>query len=361
MPLFRYHRQELLPGFGPESSAAMARSHAMVIGCGALGTVAAEMLARAGVGRLSLIDRDVVEVTNLQRQTLFDEDDARAARPKAEAAAARLTRVNSSIVIDPIVDDLNPSNADRLVSSHPPPHVLLDCTDNFVARYLLNDLAVKHSIPLCYGGAIGTRGTQFTILPGRTACLRCVFPQPPAPGDSPTCDTAGVLASATTIVAACQATDAIKVLLGHERHLPNSLLSFDLWTNDHRRIDLSAARRADCPCCGGVVGSGGGRRGEGRFEFLDGSAAPRETVLCGRNSVQISAAAPMNLDALHARLARVGSFERTPSHVRGRVDGGSGGATGPLEITVFADGRAIIGGTTDPAVARAAFDRLVGS
>ncbi len=326
----------------------------MVIGCGALGTVAAEMLARAGVGRLSLIDRDVVELTNLQRQTLFDEADARAARPKAEAAAARLARVNSSIVIDPIVDDFSPSSAERLVSSHPSPHVLLDCTDNFHTRYLLNDVAVKRSIPLCYGGAIGTRGTQFTILPGRSACLRCVFPQPPAPGDSPTCDTAGVLASATAIVAACQATDALKVLLGHESRLSNSLLAFDLWTNDRRRIDLSAARRADCPCCGQAAA------GAERFEFLTGSAAPRETVLCGRDSVQISAA-PMNLDALHARLARVGTFERTPSRVRGRVAGVQGDTNGPLEITVFADGRAIIGGTTDPAVARAAFDRFVGS
>lgn len=354
MPLFRYHRQELLPGFGPESSAAMARSHAMVIGCGALGTVAAEMLARAGVGRLSLIDRDVVEVTNLQRQTLFDEDDARAARPKAEAAAARLTRVNSSIVIDPIVDDLNPSNADRLVSSHPPPHVLLDCTDNFVARYLLNDLAVKRGIPYIYGGAVATQGMAMTVIPGSTPCLRCIFEEPPPPGTAATCDTAGVFGPIISIIAACEAADALRLLLGQHAAVGNTLLDVELSVNRIRRTDVSRARRDDCPCCI-----------HRKFDFLDGNHESGVESLCGQNAVQVAAprdSAGLDLASIKSRLDAHGSFAAISTLlVRGTLRNEKGESGDPISLTVFADGRAIVKGTHRPELARSIYSRYVGS
>ena len=323
----------------------------MIIGCGALGTVAAELLARAGVGRLSIVDRDVVELTNLQRQTLFDESDARALRPKAQAAARRLALVNSAITIDALVEDFAGSAAERIAAAHPRPAVLLDCTDNFAARFLANDIAVKLAIPLCYGGAVGTRGMHTAILPGRTPCLRCVFPDCPAPGDSPTCDTAGVLATVASTVATAQAGDALKVLLGRFDLLSESLVSFDPWNNDRRVVSLTGARRADCPCCA-----------LRRFEFLD---APHTgaTVLCGRNSVQIASAAraaPVDLSAIGDRLARLGPCERAERLVRFRLPA-QAGAQPPIEITLFDDGRAIVGGTTDPALARSLFDRFIGS
>ncbi len=359
MSLSRYHRQELLPGFGPDSAARLGAAHAMVIGCGALGTVAIELLARAGVGRISIIDRDVVELTNLQRQTLFDESDARAHRPKADAAARRLASINSSIAIEPLVEDFAGPAAERIVAAHPRPAVLLDCTDNFATRYLANDLAVKLSIPLCYGGAVGTRGMHMCILPGRTACLRCVFPEAPAPGDSPTCDTVGVLATVTSMVAAAQANAAIKILLGRADLLASELVSFDPWNNDHRRVRVADARRADCPCCA-----------HRRFEFLD---APHTgaTVLCGRNSVQISPAgraAAFDLAAIGERLARLGPCERAdrlvrfrPSHQPAALVSVPSGTPDGFEITVFDDGRAVVGGTSDPVLARALFDRFIGS
>ncbi|MFT3685487.1 MAG: HesA/MoeB/ThiF family protein [Phycisphaerales bacterium] len=188
----RYHRQTILPGFGPDAEAKLAASHVMIVGLGALGCPAADLLARAGVGTISLVDRDLVELTNLQRQTLYAERDVN--RPKAEAAAARLREINKSIKVYAIVEDFSPSNAEAMVVTHPRPDVVLDCTDNFQTRYLINDACVKHGVPLVYGGAVGTEGVQFTIRPGLTACLRCLFPDAPAPGAAPTCDTAGIFA-----------------------------------------------------------------------------------------------------------------------------------------------------------------------
>lgn len=343
----RYHRQEILPEFGRAAQDRLAGSHTMVIGLGALGCPAADLLARAGVGRLSLVDRDVVELTNLQRQTLFDEADARAARPKAEAAAARLAAVNSSIRVEALIEDFSGSEAERMVSVHPRPDVLVDGTDNFQTRYLINDVAVKLGIPYVYGGAVGTSGMSFAVLPGRTACLRCVFPEPPAAGSEPTCDTAGILAPTAMIVAAAQAVDAIKILIGREDRLAGSLLSFDLWSNRRSRMDLSEARRADCPCCG-----------EGRYEFLDRAESERTLTLCGRNSVQIMPArgawGGTTLDVVAKRLRGVGEVQLAESHLRAVPEPG-------VVITLFADGRAIVAGTTDGARAKSLYAKYVGA
>ncbi len=375
--LSRYHRQAILPDFGQAGQERLAASHAMVIGLGALGCPAADLLARAGTGRLTLVDRDVVEFTNLQRQTLFDEADARAGAPKAEAAAKRLRAVNSSIVVDPIVEDFSPGggggegggagaggggaggggahgagSGERLVTPHPRPQVILDCTDNFETRYLINDVSVKHAIPYVYAGAVATGGMVMAVVPGESACLRCVFAEPPAPGSAPTCDTAGILGPVAMVAGALQAVEAIKILLGRVDRVSRGLWAFDPWLNQQRVLNLAGARRADCPCCG-----------QGRFEFLHergSGGGPR--VLCGRNSVQITPGrgAALDLPGLAARLAAVGEFAVLATHLRGRVRAGAGGEGGH-ELTVFADGRAIIGGTTDPIEARAVYARYIGA
>ncbi|MBX3408022.1 MAG: ThiF family adenylyltransferase [Phycisphaeraceae bacterium] len=327
--LARYHRQMLLPGIGVDGQRNLLNSHAAIVGCGALGTVAAEILARAGIGRITLIDRDIVEWTNLQRQTLYDEADAREATPKAAAAAARLARINAAVRIVSHIADFNSSNAEQLLHlrddlaapDHPPPGVIIDGTDNFETRYLLNDIAIKHNVPFVYGGAVGTRGMQMSILPGRTACIRCVFPEPPAPGSAPTCDTAGVLASATGIIAGVQAAEAIKILLGRFDLIAPTLLEFDLWTNHRRRLDLSIARDPACPCCG-----------LRRFDHLNAAAggAGGTVSLCGSASVQVlpphGAAAAIDLDALAARLAPHGPTVRTAHLLRITLDADGLGA-----------------------------------
>lgn len=347
--LSRYHRQIILPGFGVEGQRRLTSSHAAIIGCGALGSVVADSLARAGVGTLTIVDRDLVDRTNLQRQVLFDEDDARASRPKAEAAAARLSRVNPEITIHAVAADLNPRNAESITAAA---SVLIDGTDNFQTRYLLNDLAVKRGVPLVYGGVVGTAGMTMTIVPVSasaptppTPCLRCIFPDPPAPGSSPTCDTAGVLGPMAGVVALIQAAEAIKVLLGRFDLLRPALSEFDIWNNHRRTIDLAAFSREGCPCCG-----------QRRFEFLE---APFDlaAALCGTDSVQIHAPTPASIDlaafAETMRRAGFADFAASRFMARGGVDG--------LVLTLFADGRAIIKGTTDFSRARSIYARCIGS
>jgi adenylyltransferase/sulfurtransferase len=340
----------ILPEFGPGAQAALRDAHAMVVGLGALGCPAADLLARAGVGLLTLVDRDLVEATNLQRQTLFDETDASSRTPKAVAAAHRLRRVNSAIRIEAMVEDLGGPDVERMLTPHPRPGVLLDCTDNFQTRYLLNDLAVKLNIPLCYGGAVGTTGLAMTILPGRTPCLRCVFPEAPDPAHTPTCDTAGIFAPVSAIVAANQAADAIKVLIGRHDRLAGSLLRFDLWQNQRQRIDLRSARREDCPCCG-----------LRRFEHLERARTPGAAVLCGRNSVQLTpdGAEPPDLPALADRLRAHAEVRLLPTMLHARLREAQTDAS-VVEFSVFSDGRAIVTGTTEPAIARSLHARFIG-
>lgn len=342
----------LLPGIGEAGQRRLAGARVVVVGCGALGTAIADLLVRAGVGErdagggVTIIDRDIVELTNLQRQTLFEEADAAAGTPKAAAAAARLARVNGGVNITPVVADLNARSAERLVLGPGKPDVVLDATDNFSTRYLINDLCVKNSIPWVYGGAVGTQGMVMTVLPRRTACLRCVFPEAPSPGTEPTCDTAGVLGPVTALVGAVQAAEAIKCIVGAEA--AKGLLTVDLWTGVTRRLDVGGARE-DCPCCG-----------RGEHPYLEGLVGTAATVLCGRNAVQVNppleaVRGRMDFEALGRRLAPHGTFESSRLMLRGvlRAEG--------LELTVFPDARAIIRGTTDPAAALAVYARYIGS
>jgi adenylyltransferase/sulfurtransferase len=340
----RYHRQMLLPDFGEEGQKKLAAGRALVVGVGALGCGIADQLARAGVGSLTLLDRDLVDWTNLQRQTLFDEEDARQALPKAQAARARLSRVNSQIDVRTLVRDLTSANAEATIAEARP-QVIVDGTDNFETRYLLNDLSVKHGIPFVYGGAVATRGMAATFVPGRGPCLRCLFEEAPEPGTTPTCDTAGVLGAAVMIVSSCQAVDAIKLLIGREDLVSTTLLDFDAWNlANRRRLDISKSKRDDCPCCG-----------KRRFEYLEGAAGDSAT-LCGQNAVQIAPAklGDVDLDALAARWRGHGKVNVTHFFARCMLDGG-------LELTVFGDGRGIVRGTRDPSVARSLYARLVGA
>jgi adenylyltransferase/sulfurtransferase len=336
----RYHRQTILPDFGPDAEKALASSHVMIVGLGALGCPAADLLARAGVGTLSLVDRDLVELTNLQRQTLYSERDI--GKPKAEAAAARLREVNRSIRVDALVEDFSPGNADALLAAYPRPNVVLDCTDNFQTRYLINDACVKHGVPLVYGGAVGTQGVQLTIRPGVTACLRCLFPDPPAPGSSPTCDTAGIFAPVSVIIGGTQAADAIKLLV-NPAALGRTMLQFDLWNNRRSRIDLKEAFDPACPCCQ-----------KKHFDYISMTVEP--TILCGRNAVQLPAPSqrPVDLAAIAARLASVGTFTmQSDATLSGTLSDGT-------PLTLFRDGRAIVGNTTDTATARSVYARYIG-
>ncbi len=436
----RYHRQMLLRDIGEEGQHRLAQSHALLVGCGALGCACADLLARAGVGRLTIIERDVVELSNLQRQTLFDERHATAALPKAEAAKQRLAEINSNIHVDAIIANFSHENAERLTgfdspppsgsggtgvspvphsssplgsggagvppvphsssplgsggagvppaslgsggtgvppaslgsggtgvppvphSSSPPlspggtgvspePDVLIDATDNFETRLLLNDLAVKHSRALCYAGVLGTRATQATFRPGGRPCLRCLMPTAPAPGTMATCDTAGVFSPAVAIVAACQASDAIKVLLGRDDLVSRSLLSLDLWTNERRRIDLSSLAGDSCPCCANR-----------RFDYLAGEGTAIIERLCGQNATQVrpGGAAKLDMPAIADRLKRVGQVTANKFLIRCTLPHERGDNGEAVEMTLFADGRALVKGLAEPAAAKSLYARYIG-
>ena len=333
----RYSRQILFAELGERGQEKLLASHAVIVGCGALGSMHAIALARSGVGRLTIIDRDYVDESNLQRQFLFEESDAAEAIPKAVAAEKRLHRINSVIDVRGVVADLNPSNAEELLADAV---VILDGTDNFETRYLINDVAVSQGVPWIYGAAVASYGIEMPVIPGRTACLRCVYPDPPA-GTQRTCDTAGVLNSITAAIAALQVADAVKILSGRcDRVIPR-ITRMDMWDGAIRQSD-QPARDPDCPACG-----------HRDFVYLNGEKrAP--ISLCGRNAVQIHVAAgPVDLNELKRRLAALGQVRANEFALRF--------AQPPLEMTVFADGRAIVKGTTDPAVARSFYARYVGN
>lgn len=369
----RYHRQMLLPGIGEDGQRRLRESHALLVGCGALGCGIADSLARAGIGRLTLVDRDIVEITNLQRQILYDERDVADGTPKAEAAKARLGQINSEVDVHAHVDDFNHQNAERYVAGA---DLILDGLDNFETRYLLNDLAVSRGLPYIYGGAVGTGGVSMTVLPHdakrqveaasrvkwndeqATPCLRCVFPEAPPPGTTPTCDTAGVLGPIVTLIAAHQAAQAIKLLTGNIASLDRALLSIDVWGNETRRFDVAAARNPQCPCCGS--------EGGGHFEYLHGDAGQLSASLCGRDAVQISPAAGANggaaldLPAFAARLSSHGKFAHNRFLLRGEFTHERSEHGEPIELTLFPNGRAIIKGVEAPERARAIYAKYVG-
>jgi len=345
----RYHRQMLLPDIGEQGQARLARAHAAIVGVGALGTTSAQLLARAGVGRITLIDRDIVEPTNLQRQTLYTEQHATEGTPKAVAASAALREINSDIEIVGHSADFNHASAKELLGlgTDATPDVLIDGTDNLHTRYLLNDLAVREGIAYCYAGAVGTEGMLMTVLPGQTPCLRCLFPELPGAGSMPTCDTSGVLGPVVSVAASLQAVEAIKLLVGREDLIVRTLRSFDPWQGTWTEINLSSARDPGCVCCG-----------QRCFEFADGTREIPGAELCGRNAVQIMPARGADcadMRAIESKLRVAG--EVTSSRFLIRCDL----RDEPLELTVFPDGRAIVGGTQDEARALAVYAKYVGS
>jgi adenylyltransferase/sulfurtransferase len=332
----RYSRQSRFAPLGPGGQARIREASVAIIGCGALGTVEAEILVRAGVGRLRIIDRDFVEWSNLQRQFLFEESDAADGLPKAVAAARRLARLNSEVALEPLVADLTPANIDDLLEGVA---LVLDGTDNFEARFLVNDYAVSSGIPWIYAAAVGSYGLKLAIVPGRTACLRCVYPEPPA-GAQPTCETDGVLAPVTATIASLACGDALKILGCGAESVAARLTTVDTWTGEIRQT-APPARDPDCPCCA-------------QRDFVHLTGQRRAPIsLCGRNAVQIHERyRPVDLADLARRLAPLATVRANDFAVRASIE--------PYELTVFPDGRAIIKGTTDPAVARSLYARYVG-
>jgi len=342
MNLERYSRQILFPGIGQAGQKRIAKSSVVIIGCGALGAMQAEMLARAGVGGMRLVDRDFIEESNLQRQIMFDERDLAERLPKAIAAAARVGRINSEIEVESVVKDVNYSNIIELIADV---DLILDGTDNFETRYLINDAAVKSKKPWVYGAAVGSYGVQMTIRPNYTPCLRCVFPEKPAPGSSPTCDTAGVILPAVAAVASYQVSEALKILAGKIDRLHGSLLQFDLWENKTTRIKLDGLRgHGNCPTCE-----------QGKFDQLAAHAGQLAIALCGRSAVQITPASERQIDLakLAEQLREAGEVSYNRYLLKFRAGG--------HELTVFSDARAIIKGTDDPNVARSIYARYIGA
>ena len=336
----RYSRQVLFAGIGEEGQRRLAAARAIIIGCGALGSAQAEVLARAGVGKLRVVDRDFVEFSNLQRQTMFTEDDAANRLPKSIACANHLSEINSEINVEPEIADVNYSNIERLIDQC---DVVLDGTDNFATRYLINDACVKHNVNWIYGAAVGSYGVTMTIRPNQTPCLRCVFPEPPAVASAPTCDTAGVIMPIINIVAAVQVSEALKLLTGQEKELHKSLMQFDVWRNEWRRISIGAPV-TDCPACS-------------RHEFatLEPGNGDFTAVLCGRHAVQVSPSRPARIDLnlLGKRLAPSGEVRLNDYLLRFQ--------TGEFEMTIFQDARSIIRGTDDVPTARSLYARFVGT
>ncbi len=336
----RYSRQILFNGIGQEGQARLLVSRALIVGCGALGSAHAESLARAGVGRLRIVDRDFVESSNLQRQTMFTERDAEDRTPKAVAAASHISEITRDIKVEAEIADVNGSNIEQLIQDC---DVVLDGTDNFATRYLINDACVKHNVNWIYGAAVGSYGVSMTIRPHQTPCLRCVFEEAPPAASAPTCDTAGVIMPIISVVAAVQVAEALKLLTGHEEMLHNSLMQFDVWRNEWRKINPGAAL-PDCPTCG-----------LGKFTTLEATAGDFAAVLCGRDAVQISPSQSTRIDfeSLANRLRASGEVKFNDYLLRFR--------TGDFELTVFQDARSIIRGTSEVKTARTLYAKFIGN
>jgi adenylyltransferase/sulfurtransferase len=340
--LDRYSRQIRFPQLGEAGQRALLGSRVALCGCGALGTVLANHLVRAGVGSIRVIDRDFIETHNLQRQILFDEQDVADNLPKAEAAARKMRAINSAIRVEPVVTDLDHTNVLDLVGDA---DLILDGTDNFETRYLINDAAVKLGKPWIYGGVIGSEGQTMTIIPGKTPCLRCLIETAPPPGMTPTCETAGVLGPAVAVIASFEAIEAIKLLSGRVEALNDNLIMVDVWDWTFRQLKVAnLLGKVDCPCCQ-----------QRRFEWLDGAMGSHTTTLCGRNAVQVAARRPEPLDfpEMARRLAALGEVRHNAFMLRFATEG--------YDFTVFPDGRAIIKGTNDIARARTLYAQFVGS
>jgi len=339
--LDRYVRQMRYPPLGEEGQRRLAAGRALVCGCGALGTVLANTLARAGVGSVRIVDRDFIELNNLQRQVLFDEEDIARGLPKAIAAAEKLGRINSQVGIEPVVADVDHTNIEELCDGV---DVIVDGTDNFETRFLLNDAAVRFNIPWVYGGCLGAEGQTMTILPRETPCLRCLIQECPPPGTTPTCDVAGILAPIVSVIASIEAIEAIKILSGNRAAVSRNLTVVELWDNHIRQVDVSSLRdQVDCPTCK-----------HDQFPWLSGKQGSHTAVLCGRNAVQLThTGVTLSLDDLARQLEGIGQVTRNQFLLRLKVDA--------YELTLFPDGRAIISGTDDIPTAKTVYAKYVGN
>lgn len=337
----RYSRQILFEGIGAQGQKRLASAHATVIGCGALGSSIIETLARAGVGRIRIIDRDFVEVSNLQRQQLYDETDARTALPKASAARKRIRRINSQVRVEAIVEDVNASNIERLIHDT---DLVLDGTDNFETRFLINDACVKLFKPWVYGAVVSSYGLTMTVIPEVTACLRCIFENLPPPGSAPTCDTAGVILPIISLITSIQCTEALKLLTGQQHLLHKGLLQIDIWKGSYTRLNIEGFReRNTCKCCQDRI-----------FEYLETTHHELTATLCGRNSVQILPRTKVRIDLkeLAERLRPIGEVQVNRFLLRFK--------SAEAEFTVFPDARSIIHNTKDERVARSLYARFIG-
>lgn len=338
----RYSRQVLFRGLGEAGQERIGRGSALLVGCGALGTHVADLLVRGGLGRLRLCDRDIIELSNLHRQTLFDARDVAEGLPKAAAAARRLRAINPEVTIEPFAEQLDAGNIERLAEGV---DLILDGTDNFDTRFVINDYALKRGLPWVYAACVGSYGLTMTIVPGKTPCLRCLVPQAPSAGTLETCDTVGVIPPIAALIGAIEAAEALKILSGAIDATSRDLMAIDLWENTTQRFQMDrAAVSASCPACA-----------RGEYEFLDRRRGGRAVTLCGRNAVQVhpGSGAAADLAALEKRLQPLGPTLRNRFLVRVEVEG--------CQVAVFADGRAIITGTDDPARARSIYDRYIGA
>ena len=337
--LDRYSRQTLFKPIGKEGQERLQAASVAIIGCGALGSTLANNLCRAGIGRLVIADRDYIEINNLQRQILFDEDDIARRLPKAVAAAEKLRRINSGVTVEALVEDINADGIESLVQSV---DLILDATDNFATRYLLNDACVKYGRPWIYSGVIASYGVTLNIIPGETPCLRCIYPDMPLPGTTATCDTAGILNGIVGAITGIASTETLKILLKSDK-VSHDMFWMDVWENTSERIELP--RYANCPTCG-----------QHHYEFLDMLSGTDSTSLCGRDAVQVRSGKrgdSINFSDLAERLRPVGQVSFNAYLLRLLVDG--------YDVTVFPDARAIIKGTDNEMVARSIYARYIGN
>ena len=340
----RYRKQVLFAPLGEEGQARIQRGRALVVGCGALGSVISETLVRAGVGFVRIVDRDFVELSNLQRQVLFDEKDVAERLPKAVAAGRKLAVINSGVIVEPIVADIRADNVTELVGGI---DVILEATDNFETRLLINDASLEFNIPWVNGGCVGSHGQVMTIIPGKTPCFRCLVEDVPEPGSSETCDTAGVIGPAVNVVASLQCVDALKLLAGKAEEIEQVLTVIDAWEGTFRRLKIGDLRaKGHCPACQ-----------QGERAWLRGERASQTAVLCGRNAVHVSPGDRREVDLVDAaeRLSLHGEVQANPYLVRVKL------REPACEMTLFRDGRAIVQGTEDPGVARSLYARYVGA
>ncbi len=337
----RYSRQVRFPLIGPAGQERLGAARILLVGCGALGAGLAEMLVRSGVGTLVLVDRDVVDATNLGRQSTYTNEDVERRLPKAAALAHHLAAFNPLVKLVPCVTEFTPATAPELLADV---ELVLDGTDNLETRYLINDLCVRAAMPWIYGACVGSSGMTANIVPGETPCLRCLFPDPPPPGTLETCETAGIIAPAAMLVASVQAAEALKFLTGARAAVRRSLLRFELWPWRCFELGAAAAPRADCPCCA-----------ERKFPFAEAAASSRTAVLCGRHSVQLRPASPLRVElgVLAERLARFHQVKQNDWVLHFEAEG--------VHFTLFEDGRALLTGVNDPVAARTLFDRIIGT